>query len=161
MFSGGEDGTKLTLPISTKTRVRADDVPLTAPEEIPAAPAQAPIEGSVTMKAPGVGTRVGGVTSEYFEFDVLEGRDNAKMEATATPAQPADLDLYLERQAADGAWTAAGSGDNSGAVDGEKLSTERLQPGKYRLDVHNWVGTPGNEVALKLTFFDSKGTPGS
>jgi hypothetical protein len=96
-----------------------------------------------------------------FEFDVLEGRDNAKLEATATPSQPADLDLYLEKQAADGSWTAAGSGDNSGALDGEKLSTGRLTPGKYRLDIHNWAGAPGNEVAVKLTFFDSKGTPGT
>jgi hypothetical protein len=161
VFTGGEDGTQVTLPIATRASLAADDVPFAAKESIPAAPAQAPIEGSVTTKAPGVGTRVGGVTSEYLEFDVLDKRDNAKMEAVATPAQPADLDLYLERRNEDGSWAAAGTGDNSGAMDGEKLSTGRLQPGTYRLDVHNWAGAPGNEVALKLTFFDSKGKAGS
>jgi predicted acyl esterase len=161
VFTGGEDGTKVTLPIATKASLAADDVPFEAKQAVPDAPAQAPVEGSVTMKAPGLGTRVGGVTSEVFEFEVLPNRDNAKLEAIATPAQPADLDLYLERQAADGTWSAAGAGDNSGAMDGEKLSAGRLQPGKYRLDVHNWAGAPGNEVALKLTFFDSSGKAGS
>ena len=82
------------------------------------------------------------------------------MEAVATPAQQADLDLYLQKLGADGEWTEVIAGENSGSLDGEKLSSGRLAPGKYRLEVHNWAGAPGNEVALKLTFFDSKGVAG-
>jgi hypothetical protein len=160
VFSGGADGTAVTLPIATKSVLAPDDVPLAAREDIPAGPAQAPIEGSVTTKAPGLGLRVEGATSEYFEFESRAGNDNAKMVAVATPSQPADIDLYLERQNADGTWTAAGSGDNSGALDGEKLTSGRLAPGKYRIDVHNWAGGPVNEVALRLTFFNSKNVAG-
>jgi hypothetical protein len=160
VFTGGEDGTKVTLPVATQARLVADDVPFQAKEAIPPKPAQAPIEGTVTTKAPGLGVRAGGVTSEYLEFEAKDGHDNAKLEAVATPAQPADLDLYLEKQEADGSWTEVLAGDNTGAMDGEKLTSGRLAPGTYRVDVHNWAGGPANEVALKLTFFDSKGRPG-
>jgi hypothetical protein len=36
-----------------------------------------------------------------------------------------------------------------------------LAPGHYRLEVHNFAGPPGNEVAIALTFFDSDGNPGT
>ena len=80
------------------------------PSSVPAAPAQPPVEGTVTTKAPGVGQRVAGVTSEYFEFDVDAVHDNAKMRGSVTPTLPADLDLYLQRRGADGTWSEAGSG---------------------------------------------------
>ncbi len=160
VFSGGEDGTQVEVPVVSRPRLAPDDVPLEAKAVVPDAPAQAPVEGSVTTKAPGAGARVPGVTSEVLEFDVAKDRDNARLEAVATPAQPADLDLYLERQGADGAWTEVAPGDNSGAVEGERLTTGRLQPGKYRLEVHNFAGAPANTVALKLTFFDSDGAAG-
>jgi uncharacterized protein len=156
----GPQGTKFTVPVVSRPTLSADTVPLQAAENVPAGPAQAPVEGTVTTKAPGVGVRAGGATSEYLEFDVLADHDNARMDGTATPAQSADLDLYLQKQAADGSWTAVANGANGGELDGETIATGRLAPGRYRLEVHNWAGPPGNDVAVKLTFFDSNGTAG-
>ncbi len=126
-----------------------------------AGPAQAPVQGAVTTKAPGVGQRVGGVTSEYLEFDVAAGYDNARMRGVTTPTAPADLDLYLQRQEADGTWSPAGDGANGGDLDGERIGTGRLDPGHYRLEVHNWAGPPGNQVGIELTFFNSAGEKGT
>jgi len=126
-----------------------------------AGPAQPPIEGSVTTKAPGVGERIEGVTSEFFEFDVLDGYDNATMRGKATPTLPADLDLYLQRQADDGTWSDAGEGANGGDLDGETISKAGLTPGHYRLEVHNWAGPAGNPITIELTFLNSAGEPGT
>ena len=157
----GPEGTKVTVPVVRKPTLVADKVPIEETEDVADAPAQAPVSGSVTTAAPGGGARVGGVTSQYFEFDVAEGHDNAKMEGVATPSAPADLDLYLEREGADGEWTEAGDGANDGSLESESISTGRLAPGHYRLEIHNFAGPPGNEVAIELVFFDSKGSPGA
>jgi hypothetical protein len=101
------------------------------------------------------------VTSEYLEFDVDGVHDNAKMRGVVTPSLPADLDLYLQRLGADGSWSEVASGSNGGALDGETIGTERLDPGHYRLEVHNWAGPAGNEVAITLTFLNSAGEPGT
>jgi hypothetical protein len=37
----------------------------------------------------------------------------------------------------------------------------RLFPGTYRIEVRNWAGPAGNEVALRTTFFNSAGKPGT
>jgi hypothetical protein len=126
-----------------------------------AGPAQSPIEGSVTTKAPGAGQRIEGVTSEYFEFDVDAVHDNAGMQGAATPTLPADLDLYLQRRNDDGTWSEFATGTNGGGLDGETIGTNDLTPGHYRLEVHNWAGPAGNPVAIKLTFLNSAGQPGS
>jgi uncharacterized protein len=160
-FTGGEGGTQVTVPVVSKPKLSADTVPLEAAESIPDAPAQAPVEATVTTKAPGAGARVGGLTSEYVEFDVSGEHDNATMEGLVTPAQPADLDLYLQRQAGDGTWSAVASGTNDGSLESEKIATGRLTPGHYRLEIHNWLGPAGNDVAVKLTFFDSAGNAGT
>jgi hypothetical protein len=84
------------------------------------------------------------------------------MKGVATPSQPADIDLYLERQRADGEWTAVDGSSNGGDLDKQENDWPgRLLPGKYRLEVHNYLGPPGNDVAIALTFFDSAGTAGS
>jgi hypothetical protein len=83
------------------------------------------------------------------------------MRGVVTPTLPADIDLYLQRRGDDGTWSEAGSGSNGGALDGETIGTERLDPGHYRLEVHNWAGPPGNQVAIELTFFNSAGQPGT
>ena len=157
----GADGTRVTVPVASRPALAADTVPLEDPGAAPDGPPHEPIETTVTTAAPGGGVQVADVTSQYVEFELLEGQDNARMEGTATPAQPADLDLYLERQTSDGEWVDAGSGTNDGSLESEAISTGRLQPGIYRLEVHNWLGPPGNEVAVLLTFFDSgpKKTP--
>ena len=157
----GPEGTNVTVPVVTAPTIAPDTVPIEETENVPDAPAQPPVEGTVTTKAPGGGVMVGGVTSEFFEFDVSADHDNATMEGLATPAQPADLDIYLDRQQADGSWTRVAGGTNDGALDGEDIATGRLLPGHYRLQVHNFLGPPGNEVAITLTFFDSDGVAGS
>jgi pimeloyl-ACP methyl ester carboxylesterase len=128
---------------------------------VSAAPAQSPVEGSVVTKAPGAGERIPGVTSEYFEFDVDAVHDNAGLQGSVTPTLPADLDLYLQRQNADGTWSEFATGTNGGALDGETIGTNNLTPGHYRLEVHNWAGPAGNPVAIKLTFLNSAGEPGT
>jgi len=128
---------------------------------IAAGPAQSPIEGSVVTKAPGVGQRIDGVTSEFFEFDVDAVHDNAALRGRVTPTLPADLDLYLQRQSADGTWSDAGTGANGGDLDGESIAINDLTPGHYRLEVHNWAGPPGNQIAIELTFLNSAGEAGA
>jgi hypothetical protein len=128
---------------------------------VAAEPAQPPIEGSVITKAPGAGTRVAGVTSEYFEFDVDAVHDNAGLQGSVSPTLPADLDLYLQRREDDGTWSEFATGSNGGALDGEKLGASNLTPGHYRLEVHNWAGPAGNPVAIALTFLNSAGQPGT
>jgi len=155
----GPDGTNVTVPVVSAPSLAADNVPLD--ESAIDAPAQPPVEGTVTTAAPGGGVMVGDVTSQYFEFDVSADHDNAAMEGVATPAQQADLDLYLDRQSADGSWTEVAAGTNDADLTGEEIATGRLLPGHYRLEVHNFLGPPGNEVAIKLTFFDSDGNPGT
>ena len=125
------------------------------------APAQAPVEGSITTAAPGGGVMVDDVTSQYLEFEVLADHDNATMQGVATPAQSADLDLYLDRQGADGSWTQVAGGTNNGDLDGEEIATGRLLPGIYRLEVHNFLGPPGNEVAIRVDVLRLGRDPGS
>ena len=48
----------------------------------------------------------------------------------------------------------------SGELTGETMTTTRLGPGTYRIEVHNWAGPPGNQVSLSTTFYNSAGEPG-
>jgi hypothetical protein len=77
------------------------------------------------------------------------------MTALATPAAATDVDLYLQRRNADGTWSGDLATGGSSSLESETLEFGRLAPGTYRLEVHNWAGPPGNEVAVLLTFFDS------
>jgi uncharacterized protein len=159
VFTGPED-TTYTLPEVPSFQLFAD-VPLweSYPEPVPIGPAQPGIEGDVIVPAPGAGVIVEPVTAASFEFDSEEGYDNASFEAVATPSSPpADIDLYLQRRTADGGWedvTAAETGDTTQEV----LTAGRMDPGRYRIVVHNWAGSP-QEVHLKLTFFNGAGEPG-
>lgn len=123
--------------------------------------AQAPITGSVLVPAPGAGERVGGVTSGYLEFDSLAGADNALLRVQATPALPADVDLFLQRQLADGSWSGDLASGTSSALDGETLEGGPLVAGRYRVEAHDWSGPPGLQVALTLTFYNGAGVAGT
>jgi pimeloyl-ACP methyl ester carboxylesterase len=172
----GDPGTQLesylsrtvTVPSETIASSQSDSFALppqqkgdTTEAPVPAGPAQSPVDGSVTTKAPGAGERIPGVTSEYFEFDVDDVHDNAGMQGRVTPTLPADIDLYLQRRNDDGTWSEFATGTNGGALDGETIGTNNLTPGHYRLEVHNWAGPAGNPVAIRLTFLNSAGEPGS
>lgn len=123
--------------------------------------AQAPVEGSVTTAAAGAGVRVDGVTSQFVEFEVPEGVDNAGANVVAAYPQAANIDLYLQRQGADGTWGPDLASGTSGELDGERMGTGPLVPGVYRIEVHNRAGLPGNQVAVTATFYNSKGERGT
>jgi hypothetical protein len=145
----------LAIELSTKVGRKIADA---APPPT-AGTAQPPISTTVTVGAPGGGQRVVGVTSSVFEFDVPAGVDDAAMVAQATPLLPADLDLYLQRQIAPGAWSGDLASGTSGSLTDEVLESGRLEAGRYRIEVHNWAGAPGT-AGLQLTFFNSAGAPG-
>jgi hypothetical protein len=122
--------------------------------------AQAPVRGTVIARAPGLGVRIGGVTSDYLVFVVPEGVDNASGQVVATYPLPGDIDLFLQRQNPDGTWSDTGASGESGSLSGESMSFGRLEAGNYRIEVHNWAGPPGNLVSVRATFFNSAGQPG-
>jgi putative CocE/NonD family hydrolase len=156
----GPEGTRYTLPTVPEFEL-SDDVPLweNYPAPVPVGPAQPRIEGDVTVPAPGAGVIVEPVTAASFVFDSEDGYDNAALEAVATPSSPpADIDLYLQRRTGDGGWEDVTAGETSDTTQ-ERLTAGRLEPGRYRIVVHNWVGGP-QEVHLKLTFLNGAGEPG-
>jgi predicted acyl esterase len=157
----GPEATSVELPVVPGATLYPDVVPLTQEDAVQPGPAQAPFEASVTTAAPGAGNRVDGVTSQFAEFEVPAGVDNAKAVVEATPGLPADLDLYLQRRAADGSWSADIASGTSSELTGETMTTTRLGPGTYRIEVHNWAGPPGNDVALRTTFYNSAGAAGT
>ena len=123
--------------------------------------AQPPVRGTVITRAPGAGDRIGGVTSDYLVFVVPEGVDNATGQVAATYPLPGDIDLFLQQQSPDGTWSdVPGASGESGSLSGESMSFARLAPGTYRIEVHNWLGPPGNLVSVTATFFNSAGQPG-
>jgi hypothetical protein len=122
----------------------------------PAEPAE---RASVTPPLGGP-ERVEGVTTEFHEFEVREGFDNAEILVGAVPSTPAAIDLYLQRQAEDGSWSddlAAGTAFDFGQ---EQLRLSRPEPGTYRVEAHNWLGAPNTRVDLTVTFVNSAGEPG-
>jgi hypothetical protein len=160
----GPDATRLTVPVVGGAVLYPDDVLLNAQTPgggDPTGPAQAPVEGSATPAAPGAGARQPGVDSAFFEFDANDGFDNARMVAEAGYDATGDIDLYLQRKRADGTWTGDIASGASGALDGERLESGRLHPGRYRIEVVNFAAPPGTKVDLRLTFFDSAGQPGA
>ena len=98
------------------------------------------------------------VTAAAFEFDIEDGYDNARIEVLATPALPADLDLYLQRLDDDG-WSDDLAAGESGELDHETLTAGRQAPGRYRIVVHNWAGPP-SQVEVSVTFLNGGGDPG-
>ncbi|HUG83095.1 MAG TPA: cell wall-binding repeat-containing protein [Euzebya sp.] len=117
---------------------------------VPTGPEQEPISGSVINGAAGAGTRTP-ATSAFFEFDVEEA-NNGSLTATATPTTAGDIDLYLQRQLEDGTYSTDLAQGESGSLTQETLTHTAPQPGHYRLEVHNWAATPGDPVAIDITF---------
>jgi predicted acyl esterase len=155
----GPDATRVEVPVVPSPTLYPDTVPLEE-GEAPSGPAQAPFAGSVTTGAPGAGTRTD-ATSSYLELVVPEGVDNAKAVVEATTPLPGDLDLYLQRRQADGTWGADIASGGSSDLAGETMTTGRLAPGTYRIEVHNWAGAPGSTVPVEATFFNTAGEPGA
>ena len=78
----------------------------------------------------------------------------------ARPA-PADVDLYLQRRNANGTWSGDLATGGTSDLASETMTTGRLAPGRYRVEVHNWLGLPGTAVALRITFYNTAGAPGA
>ena len=155
----GPSGTALRVPVVSQPTVVADTVPLD-PRPKKAGPAQATIRDSVTPPLGGP-ERIDGVTTAVLEFDIEEGKDNAAMIVGAVPAQQADIDLYLQRQRADGSWSGDIAGGTGSSLMSEQFRLSRPSPGHYRLIVHNWAGLPATRVDLTLEFVNSDGVPGA
>ena len=153
----GAGGTRVTLPVVPGAKLAADTVSL---DRAVAGPAQPPISGTVTPTL-GLPARAAGTTTAFFEFDSLASYDNAQATVGAVPSLPADIDLYLQRRRDDGSWSGDIGSGGSSALDGETMTTGRLVPGRYRVEVHNWAGLPGTSVALTIRFQNSAGEPGA
>jgi uncharacterized protein len=157
----GPGATSVDVQVVPDATLYPDTVPLTEQEVVEPGPAQTPISTSVTTLAPGAGVRAEGVTSQFVQFEVPEGVDNAKAVVKATPSLPADIDLYLQRRNADGSWSGDIASGASGELTSETMTTARLTPGTYRIEVHNWAGPAANQVAINATFYNSAGEPGT
>ncbi|MPY80716.1 MAG: CocE/NonD family hydrolase [Actinophytocola sp.] len=155
----GPDATALRVPVVSDRSLVADDVPfeLDAPDE---AGTPQPTQRASVSPALGGPERTA-ATVAYYEFDVDEDFDNANLLVGAVPSMPADIDLYVQRQQADGTWGADVASGASGSLESEQLRMDRPEPGRYRVEVHNWAGAPATRVDLTLTFLNSAGEPGS
>lgn len=153
----GPERTHYELP-SMKVQLRDDVALREPPPPFPLGPAQPGIEGSVLVPVSGAGTTVEPLTAASFEFDILDGFDNARLEALAVPNLPADIDLYLQPEI-NGGWGPTLASAESGSLERELLAAGRLPAGHYRLVVHNWAGALA-EVGLTITFFNQENEPG-
>ena len=161
----GPDASQYRLPSETDFAL-VDDVELEVPGvpdyEIPDAPAQPPVCGDVLVPATGGEVRLDGLNVTYFEFDAKPQYGNAKLEVVATPSTPADVDLFLQRQEADGTWSEdlGATGGGSSSLENETMSYNQVLPARYRVGVVNWAGQPALEVNICVTFFDAEGNAG-
>jgi predicted acyl esterase len=155
----GESATRVEVPVVDKPALYPDDVPFVA--DAPTGPAAAPIDRTLTTAALGAPVRIDGVTSQFIEFTVPENSDTASGDVTATVSLPADIDLFLQRRLDDGSWSGDLTVGGSASLSGEAMSIDRrLNPGTYRIEVHNFAGPPGNTVHVQAVFRNSAGEPG-
>jgi predicted acyl esterase len=157
----GPNGTRLQVPVVTAPALVPDTVPLSLEEDGAApevGPAQAEERASVTPTAGGPQRTP--LTVAYHELEVQDGFDNATLLVSAVPSMPADIDLYLQRQNADGTWSSDVAEGATGSLTEEGLTFAAPAPGRYRVEVHNWAGAPATRVDLTATFLNSAGEPG-
>ena len=149
----GPGRTTYRLPTLPGARLH-DDVPLRAEPSsaFPVGPAQAPIEGTVALGAPG--------TDATFEFPIAPGFDNWRLDVVVTDIE-GDIDLYLDRKTPDGHWREVEVGANGADIgEPERLASGRRAPGTYRLRVTNFASVPG-DAAVRIFFTNQLGEVGS
>ncbi|UOY03485.1 PPC domain-containing protein [Blastococcus sp. PRF04-17] len=154
----GPGGTVLQVPVVGAPALAEDTVPFSLDDGTGGGPAQPEQTASVTPALGGPARTP--ATVAFHEFDVQEGFDNAALLASAVPSLDADIDLYLQRQNADGTWSADLASGGSPSLTDEQLRFADPAPGRYRLEVHNWAGAPGTRVDLTLTFLNAAGEAG-
>jgi predicted acyl esterase len=161
----GPDSSAYVLPYEPSAtlfrdvRLRESTSQWPPPAPTATGPAQPGASGTVTLPAPGGGFFLEPVNAAGFEFEVLEGYDNASMNAIAVPSSAADLDIYLERRLEDGSWEGVTAGESS-SFESESLTSGRLEPGAYRILVHNWAGPPV-DAEVTISFFNGADEPGA
>jgi hypothetical protein len=148
----------LQVPVVDRPALAPDTVPFTQDEPAVTGPAQAQEKASVTPAA-GAPQRTP-ATVAHHEFEVREGFDNAALLVGAVPSAGADIDLYLQRQQADGTWSSDVASGGSSSLTEESLRYASPAPGRYRLEVHNWLGAPATRVDVTLTYLNTAGQPG-
>jgi hypothetical protein len=154
------DSLSPALAVEGDTRVKGPADGPGDPQVVGVAPP--PLSSTVLIPSPGAGQRVGGVTSGYVEFAVPSGADVARMSVSATPNLPADIDLYLQRQLADGSWTGDLASGTSGSLSGDTMESARLLAAShYRIEAHLWAGAAGTQVAVQAVFYNSAGVAGA
>jgi predicted acyl esterase len=154
----GPGGTVLQVPVVDAPALAPDTVPFSLDGGPTGGPAQPEETASVTPTA-GAPERTP-VTVAFHEFDVQDGFDNAALLVSAVPGNPADIDLYLQRQNADGTWSADLTSGGTSSLTEESLRYADPAPGHYRVEVHNWAGAPGTRVDLTLTYLNAAGQAG-
>ena len=154
----GPGGTVLQVPVVDRPALAPDTVPVTQDEPAVTGPAQPEERASVTPPA-GAPQRTP-ATVAYHEFEVRVGFDNAALLVSAVPSTSADVDLYLQRQQPDGTWSGDVASGGSSSLTEESLRYGTPAPGRYRLEVHNWLGAPATRVDLTLTCLNTAGEPG-
>lgn len=148
------------LAIEGTTKIKG--APTGSDEPVVVGTAPPPISQTVIVPSPGAGQRVGGVTSAYVEFSIPADADVARLSVLATPSTPADVDLYFQRQLADGSWSGALVSGTSGSLTEETLETARLLAGsRYRIEAHLWAGAPATQISIQGTFYNSAGVAGT
>jgi putative CocE/NonD family hydrolase len=155
----GPGGTALQVPVVDQPALMDDTVPFSLDQGDAGGPAQPEEKASVTPTAGGPERTP--LTVAYHEFEVAEGFDNAALLVSAVPSLDADIDLYLQRQQPDGTWSSDLTSGGSGSLTEESLRYADPAPGRYRIEVHNWLGAPGTRVDLTLTFLNAAGEPGA
>ena len=155
----GPGGTVLQVPVVGPAGAgRPTPFPSTHDQPAEAGPAQAEEQASVTPTLGGPARTP--VTVAFHEFEVLDGFDNAALLVSAVPSLDADIDLYLQRQNADGTWSADLTSGGSSSLTEEPLRYATPAPGVYRVEVHNWAGAPSTRVDLTLTYLNTAGEAG-
>ena len=154
----GPGGTVLQVPVVDAAMPVEDTVPFSLDDGTAGGPAQPEETASVTP-ALGAPQRMP-ATVALHEFDVREDFDNAALLVSAVPSLDADIDLYLQRQNADGTWSADLTSGGSSSLTEESLRYADPAPGRYRIEVHNWAGAPGTRVDLTLSYLNAAGEPG-
>src|SRR3712207_6783114 len=123
----GPGGTVLQVPVVGSAALAEDTVSFSLDDGTSGGPAQ-PEETTSVTPAAGAPQRTP-VTVAYHEFDVQEGFDNAALLASAVPSLEADVDLYLQRQNADGTWSADLTSGGSSSLTEEQLRFADPAPG--------------------------------
>ena len=140
----GPGATSVDVPVVPSPTLYPDTVPLTEQEAVADRARAGAGRGSVTTPRPAAASACDGVTSQFVEFDGAGGRrqreggrrgddDAAGRHRPLPPAAGRRRHVGRRRRLA----------ARRASSPGETMTTTRLAPGTYRIEVHNWAGPAG------------------